>query len=463
MQFEAAIRKTNVLIITGDPLGNKMAGPGIRAVNFAQQISKYCNVHLVTTNSCSFIANDYEVSAIRDKVAMQGLEDWSDVLVVQGTALLDFPFLKKTKKYLVCDLYDPMHLEQLEQGKDLNFSKWNARITHANYIMRSQLEVGDFFLAATKRQRDFWLGSLANLGRVNAATYDADPNLNSLIALVPFGFPDEDPKHVTELLRTSSRGITPNDKVIIWAGGVYNWFDPLTLVAAINRLATKHPDVKLFFMGTQHPHSGVPEMEMLNQTRSLTAELGIEGKHVFFNESWVSYEDRKEYLLSADAGVSTHFEHIETRFSFRTRILDYLWADLPIVTTKGDYFADLVDEFKLGITVPEGNMEALADAIEKVLYDERFAETCRDNIRRCRNDFFWSNVTLALVSFCREPHYAADLSLKTRHGRIERLRMPPSKGPFLFLKRKLYTIEINYVKEGLRGIWSLITRKLLCK
>ena len=38
------------------------------------------------------------------------------------------------------------------------------------------------------------------------------------------------------------------------------------------------------------------------------------------------YDERADYLLDADVGVSTHFPHIETEFSFRTRILDYLWA-----------------------------------------------------------------------------------------------------------------------------------------
>ena len=47
---------------------------------------------------------------------------------------------------------------------------------------------------------------------------------------------------------------------------------------------------------------------------------------MFFNEDWVAYDDRQNYLLEADVGVSTHLDHVETEFSFRTRILDYLWA-----------------------------------------------------------------------------------------------------------------------------------------
>src|SRR5664280_3299763 len=49
------------------------------------------------------------------------------------------------------------------------------------------------------------------------------------------------------------------------------------------------------------------------------------------------YTERSDHLLDADVGVSTHFDHVETEFSFRTRILDYLWTGLPIVATTVSY------------------------------------------------------------------------------------------------------------------------------
>ncbi len=42
------------------------------------------------------------------------------------------------------------------------------------------------------------------------------------------------------------------------------------------------------------------------------------------------------YLLDADIAVSIHLDNLETRFSFRTRILDYLWARRPMILTGGD-------------------------------------------------------------------------------------------------------------------------------
>ncbi len=56
---------------------------------------------------------------------------------------------------------------------------------------------------------------------------------------------------------------------------------------------------------------------------------------MFFNDGWVEYAQRQNFLLEATLGVTTHFDSAETRFSFRTRALDYLWAALPVVDYGG--------------------------------------------------------------------------------------------------------------------------------
>ena len=44
-------------------------------------------------------------------------------------------------------------------------------------VLSTQLRRGDFFLCASERQRHFWLGHLAALGRLSPTVYDADPKL----------------------------------------------------------------------------------------------------------------------------------------------------------------------------------------------------------------------------------------------------------------------------------------------
>jgi glycosyltransferase involved in cell wall biosynthesis len=189
---------------------------------------------------------------------------------------------------------------------------------------------------------------------------------------------------------------------------VYSWFDPLTLVRAVDLLRSRRPDVRLLFLGMRHPNPDIPEMSMSHELRALSARLGLTDKHVFFNEAWVPYEARQNWLLDADCGVTTHFDHVEATFAFRTRVLDYLWAGLPIVTTDGDSFASLVRAEGLGVVVPAEDPDALADALERVLYDAEFAGRCRERIAAVRDRFTWPAVLAPLVEFCRDPRPAAD-------------------------------------------------------
>jgi hypothetical protein len=158
----------------------------------------------------------------------------------------------------------------------------------------------------------------------------------------------------------------------------------------------------------RHPNPEVAEMDIGARTVRLADSLGLTGKHVFFNEHWVPYEERQNWLLDADCGVTTHFEHVETTFSFRTRVLDYLWAGLPIVTTDGDAFADLVREEKLGVVVPAEDVDALAAALERSLYDTEFIAACTERIAAVAQRFAWPEALAPLVEFCRDPRPAAD-------------------------------------------------------
>ena len=309
----------------------------------------------------------------------------------------------------MADVYDPMHLEQLEQAKDLGPGGRAASIRVTTRVLNEQLRRADFVLCASEKQRDFWLGQLAGQGRINSAVYDEDESLDSLIEIVPFGISDEPPVQKRHAIKGAIPGISPDDKVIIWGGGVYNWFDPLTLVRAVDRLRGRHSDVRLYFMGLKHPNPGVPDMRIAWELRQLSDELGLTGSHVFFNEGWVPYAERADYLLDADLGVSTHFHHVETAFSFRTRILDYLWTSLPIVATDGDTFGVLIERHGLGATVPPEDVGALEGALETYLYDDEAAAKARANVRDFARRYAWSSVLKPLVDFCRLPRRAADL------------------------------------------------------
>ncbi len=397
-----------IVVATPDTLTARMAGPGIRAWQIAGALAAEHEVRLVTTTLADLPDAPFPVLAV-DDAGLVELERWCDVLVFQGWLVHKRPFLLESDKVLVADVYDPLHLEQLEQGRDEGRRGRLIAVQSATAVLNEQLLRGDFFLCASEKQRDFWLGQLSALGRVNPVSYDDDQTLRSLISVVPFGVPDVAPARTRPAIKGVVPGIGPDDKVLLWGGGIYNWFDPLTLLHAVDRLRRRRSDVRLFFLGLKHPNPDIPEMRMAVAARELSDRLGLTGTHVFFNEGWVEYDDRQNYLLEADIGVSTHLDHVETAFSFRTRILDYLWASLPTVATGGDALAGLIEDRGIGLTVPAGDVAALEAALARILDDDELRASMAAGAGALATELTWPKVLAPLVEFCRDPHRAPDL------------------------------------------------------
>ncbi|WP_237739289.1 glycosyltransferase [Microbacterium yannicii] len=442
--------RTRVLLITGDPIRAKMAGPAIRVWNMAEQLSSKCDVRVVSWKRIERSSELFDLHYVResDDAGIAVHERWADVIVVQGMSFRIFPTIAKTSKIVVADLYDPFQLEQLEQNKYEQRATWTEEVRKAVSLLNEQLVRADFFLCASERQRDLWLGSLSAVGRLNPDTYLADPTFNALIDIAPFGLPADPPQRSRHAIKGTVPGIERDDKVLIWGGGIYNWFDPQTLVKAMGILASENPEIKLFFLSSGHFNPEVPEMQATADAVSTAERLGLIGKTVFFNDSWVDYDDRVNYLLDADVGVSTHPIHAETRFSFRTRILDYLWAGLPIVASDGDAFAEIIRASGCGRVVPAGDPQALADAIRTLLGNEGALAEAAAAAVEMRTDFRWDRALAPLVDFCSSPRPAPDRNLMAESGsmlggnRFERILAMP-RG-----RRRDLTLLAYYLRRG---------------
>jgi len=408
MPVDASTVRRRIVVATSDVLGARMAGPAIRATRVAAALSAEHDVELVTLTSSGYEDPRYRTTAT-DAAGLAARARVAEVVVVQGDVFDRCPQLSRTPAVVVCDMYDPIHLEQLEQARDLGERRRRDVVRRCSVMINAQLLRGDFFLCASDKQRDFWLGQLAALGRVNPVSYDDDQTLRRLIDVAPFGTPGDPPVRTGPGARGVIPGIEPGDELLLWGGGVYNWFDPLTLVEAVHRLRQRRPRLRLLFLGMKHPNADVPEMAMAYRTRRRSDELGLTGSAVFFNEQWVAYDRRQDYLLEADIGVSTHLDHVETAFSFRTRVLDYLWAGLPVLTTAGDTLADLVEERGLGLTVSAQDVDALAAAIDGLLGDQALWARCRQAVEVLQPELTWEVALRPLLAFCRGPHRAPDL------------------------------------------------------
>lgn len=388
-------------IISHERIAGSMAGPAIRCWEFARALAGDAVVKLFTPAESDLTPDGFELITYNrdDRQGLAAAVRDCDILLAQGFTFNENPALTSTGKLLIIDLYVPMTLEAMGQYEHLVLDEQSGIQQGIIGALGRQLEIGHFFICASERQRDYWLGWLSLAGRVTPKTYEGDRTLRQLIGVAPFGLPASPPVATGKVLKGVHPAIRESDRVLLWGGGIYNWLDPFTPIRAVALLAEKRDDIKLFFMGTRHPDPNVPKMRVYDEAVELSRELGVLDTAVIFNDRWVPYGERVDYLMEADLGVNANIDHVETRFSFRTRILDCIWASLPLVSTHGDSLSEMAERRELGIVVESGNVAAYAGAIERLLDDRELHARCRANLENVAAEFRWSRATAPIKEF----------------------------------------------------------------
>lgn len=393
-------RTKRVLILSHDTIGEKMAGPGIRYKNIADQISSVAKVTLALLSNSSVTEKTQfrHIKATGD--SYKQLFDQHDIIFAQWLSREMLNYAKSRGKAIIIDLYAPVPIEYIASlgfagkkilpQKDVEFS--GILETYGQY-----LEKADLLVCSNERQRDFWIGFMVGLNILKPSNFDKDPKLNRII-LCPMGIPTT-PPHTNKLKMRKHLNIRNDEFVLLWTGGIWDWFDAKVIIRAVKRLDDPH--IKLVFMGTKHPNTAVyiDEMNESKQARALAKKLGLVGKSVFFLDGWVPYKERASYLMDADIAIHADKESVETRFSHRTRVLDNIWAGLPTICNKGDYLSDLIEKSEMGLVVNTRSAEAFAGAIKKAYENPELLHQIKNNIQHARASFTWRKTTSDLLEF----------------------------------------------------------------
>ncbi len=431
--------RRKILLVTLEPVSSTMAGPAIRCLELAKQLSTEFQVELaspVTVSAEKQLPGDYPCGDATIKIltglgrsALYSRAMENDILVIQSNVLKPFPRLAELGKYLVVDLYDPYLFAVLVQYKDDPVAGSSSyRMMHA--VLEKHMLSADFSMCASEIQRDYWIGRYCALGRIDNAMYKFDPSMRKLIDVVPFGLQEKPIERTGDgkAIRHGRYGIGDDEKILIWGGGIWDWFDPLTVIRAVEKVKDRLPMLRLYFMGWKSPNPKVEVMGMAHRARQLAVETGLIDKFVFFEEDWIPYEERVNYLLDADIAVSAHFDLPETRYSFRTRMLDYLWAGLPVLSTGGDPLSDEIEREGAGMAMPYEDPDAWAEALVKLCNEDGLRKRLSDGALNLSEKYRWSRTSYALVNYCREPYHLPGFQRPTMPNLAERVRAVYSRG-----------------------------------
>ncbi len=401
-----------ILVLSRGVVGKDMASPGIRCYHMARVLAEQIPEARVTLS----VPNEPDIPSPHPRLRfVRHHSQWAGLLQMLRHDIIisrNFPphmIALFFRKRLVLDFFTAFFIEWMELSKRFEHFEqrklWMASNRHYSNI---QLALADYLFCSNERQRDVWVGALSALGLITPQMYDRDSMLRRLVGVIPYGVQAGSPEHKERVLKGVVPGIGENDKVLIWNGLLVEWFDAQTVVRAMAEVSRVRDDVKLFFLGTDHPDWVTSvEARPVREAMELSKRLGIYERSVFFNVGWVPYRDIGNYLTEADIGVCAGFDNLEARYAFRTRFVDLFWAELPIICTSGDVLADRVEQDPLGIAVPPGDAQAFAAAILRLVEDEEFYQRCRSNMPAIKEEMSWERVLAPLVEFCRSGQSAA--------------------------------------------------------
>jgi glycosyltransferase involved in cell wall biosynthesis len=393
-------RPLRVLFVYGDRIGSSMGGVGIRAVELARAVRDALGAE-VTIAAAETDGGEVGVPVFRyaphaPRALASHLAEADAVIAQPGWPLL-MRRLSHSGARLIFDLYDPEVFGTLQNFEHRRAPLRALMAAYAADRVGGALRVGHHAICASERQRDLWIGAMLAAGLITPEVYDRDPTLRTLLDVVPYGVPPAAPARSPGVALRQRLGVG-DDEIVLWNGGLWSWFDAPTAIRAIAALRQRRPRAHLLFMGAS---SAGPAARATQQAQELARELGLLGDGVIFNDTWVPYEERADWLLEADCAISTHVEHLETRFSSRTRLLDCFWAGLPVVCTRGDELAARVELEDLGAAVPPGDPAAVAEALDRVL--RRGREPYAQPLAAAAADHAWPRVVEPLLRWLSGP------------------------------------------------------------
>ncbi|MDP1792520.1 MAG: glycosyltransferase [Acidimicrobiales bacterium] len=295
----------------------------------------------------------------------------------------------ETSVRLVLDLYVPIYVEVAARDSndlDTEYTNFMADIERHNNVLTR----GDYFLCANEPQKLFYTGILGSLGVINPHTYR-----EHRLMVVPFGVERAAP--VAKVNPYRGLGIGEDDFVLLWFGGLYPWFKIDSLLGSVAHLA----GVKLVIVGGSNPfNTNADFQKQYEHAVQYCKENGLTNERVFFVD-WVDYADRADWYRHADVVISLNTPGEENALSWRTRVIDYVWGELVMLSNGGDPLSDLLINADAAIRL-DGITEAdITAAVNETV--GRNLDAARDNLVAVKQRFFWDVVVEPML-----PHLASD-------------------------------------------------------
>jgi glycosyltransferase involved in cell wall biosynthesis len=169
---------------------------------------------------------------------------------------------------------------------------------------------------------------------------------------------------------------------LIYIGYLGAWAGVDLVLDAVAIAAHALPGLRLILLGHGTPLD-------LAALRTGIQARGVESAVEFRGE--VAYRELPVQLAEADLGLAMFRPLDLTRFAFPLKVVEYMAAGLPVLTTADTEAADLVTRVDAGAVVPF-DASAVAEAIVETLHDSEKYRRYSENATACSKAYDWQRI-----------------------------------------------------------------------
>lgn len=263
----------------------------------------------------------------------------------------------------------------------------------------SLLVRGDCFSTVSEAQKDAVIGQLSMVGRLTGATRDFD-----LVRVIPVSFDERESPTTLAEPRLRGKGVSRDDFIVLWSGGFNTWADVPTLFEALERAMAQNPRIHFAASGgsiSGHHEEGFKQFVSLVQDSAHKDRFHILG--------WLPNDAIAGLYAEADIGINVDLNIYEARLGSRCRIVNWMRAGLPCLTTRTTELSRLLEANQAGFVVSPGDPDSLADAMLQLTSNRsRVLETGARAQFYATENFAFAKTIKPLLEWVGNPMQAPD-------------------------------------------------------
>jgi glycosyltransferase involved in cell wall biosynthesis len=155
------------------------------------------------------------------------------------------------------------------------------------------------------------------------------------------------------------------------------------IIETLPRVVKEIPDVKLLIIGTG---------ELENSLKKRVAELGI-SKNVEFKGFIKDHKDVENMLTQCAVGLAIYEPSSDsiTQYTDPSKPKQYMACGLPVIITAVPWVAEEIEKKHMGLVI-KYNENALAEAVIKLLKDDKLYTESRENAINFASELNWDKI-----------------------------------------------------------------------